>query len=167
MSKVNWVCATCGQDFTRSYSANRHNNHFHYGKGIIVRFLEYVIGRINGQFPPPSAANNSNSSTRIIRKWWHNNNSSPFTGNNYNNSNSLHRDDGFTTIPDQIGNALGHATVGQPVRSSINNNMRKDIQKKDHHHITPIHFCNHHHQIHRTIHFIQNSRTSTRNFKKE
>jgi hypothetical protein len=52
MSKVNWVCATCGQDFTRSYSANRHNNHFHYGKGIIVRFLEYVIGRINGQFPP-------------------------------------------------------------------------------------------------------------------
>jgi hypothetical protein len=50
MSKVNWVCATCGQDFTRSYSANRHNNHFHYGKGIIVRFLEYVIGRINGQF---------------------------------------------------------------------------------------------------------------------
>ena len=134
MSKVNWVCATCGQDFTRSYSANRHNNHFHYGKGIIVRFLEYVIGRINGQFPPPSAANNSNSSTRIIRKWWHNNNdnnsSSPFTGNNYNNSNGLHRDDGFTTILDQIGNALGHATVGQPVRSSSNNNMYKDISKK-------------------------------------
>jgi hypothetical protein len=133
MSKVNWVCATCGQDFTRSYSANRHNNHFHYGNGIIVRFVEYVIGRINGQFPPPSAVN-SNSSTRIIRKWWHNNNdnnsSGPFTGNNSNNSNGLHRDDGFTTIPDQIGYALGHATVGQPVRSSINNNMHKDISKK-------------------------------------
>ena len=74
MSKVNWVCATCGQDFTRIYSANRHNNHFHYGNGIIVRVLEYVIGRINGQFPTALSANNNNSSTRISRKWWHNKN---------------------------------------------------------------------------------------------
>jgi hypothetical protein len=53
MSKMNYVCATCGQDFTRRCSANRHNNHFHFGNGIIVRFLEYIIGRINGQFLPP------------------------------------------------------------------------------------------------------------------
>jgi hypothetical protein len=86
MSKVSWVCTTCGQDFTRKCSANRHNNHFHYGNGIIVRFLEYIIGRTIGQFPPPA---NNNLSTRMIRKLWHNNdNSIPFTGNNYNNNNN-------------------------------------------------------------------------------
>jgi hypothetical protein len=127
MSKVNYVCATCGQDFTRRYSANRHNNHFHFGNGIIVRFLEYIIGRTNGRFPPPLPANNNNLSTRIIRKWWHNNDnsSSPF-----NSNNSLRdRNDGrFTTIPDQIGNVFGCETVGQSVKS--NNNVSKDISKR-------------------------------------
>jgi hypothetical protein len=132
MSKVNYVCASCGQDFTRICSANRHNNHFHFGNGIIVRTLEYIIGRINGQFLPPSSANN-NSSNRIINKWWHNNsnyNSSRlFAGNNYNN-NALRGGSGngrFTVVPDQIGNALGCGTVGQPVKS--NNNVSKDISK--------------------------------------
>jgi hypothetical protein len=128
MSKVNYVCATCGQDFTRRYSASRHNNHFHFGNGIIVRLLEYIIGRTNGRFPPPLPANNNNLSTRIIRKWWYNNDhdsSSPFNGNN----NGLRgRNNGrFTTIPDQLGNAFDCGTVGRPVKS--NNNVSKDISK--------------------------------------
>lgn len=129
MSKVNYVCATCGQDFTRRCSANRHNNHFHFGNGIIVRLLEYIIGRTNGRFAPPLLANNNNNnnlSTRIIRKWWHNNDnsSSPFAGNN----GLRGRNDGrFTIIPDQLGNALGSGTVAQPVDS--NNNVSKDISK--------------------------------------
>jgi hypothetical protein len=140
MSKINYVCATCGQDFTRRYSANRHNNYFHFGDGIIVLFLEYIIGRINGQFPPPPSSANNNSSTRIIKKWWHNNyNSRLFTGgNNYNNNNGLRGggyDGGFTTVPDQIGNALGCGTVGQPVKS--NNNVYKDISK-----MAPPHYIN-------------------------
>jgi hypothetical protein len=124
MSKMNYVCATCGQDFTRRCSANRHNNHFHFGNGIIVRVLEYIIGRINGQFlPPPN--NNNDLSTRIIRKWWHNkHNSSPFTGNN----NGLHGSNGrFTTIPDQKGDIFGCGTVGQSVKR--NNNVSIDISK--------------------------------------
>jgi hypothetical protein len=134
MSKMNYVCATCGQDFTRRCSANRHNNHFHFGNGIIVRTLEYIIGRINGQFPPPSSANN-NSSNRIIKKWWWHNNSNYnssrlFAGNNYNN-NALRGGSGgngrFTVVPDQIGNALGCGTVGQPVKS--NNNVSIDNSK--------------------------------------
>jgi hypothetical protein len=129
MSKVNYVCATCGQDFTRRYSANRHNNHFHFGNGIIVRLLEYIIGRTNGRFPPPLPANNNNLSTRIIRKWWYNNDdsSSPFNGNN----NGLRgRNNGrFTTIPDQLGNTLDCGTVGRPVKSNNNNNVSKDISK--------------------------------------
>jgi hypothetical protein len=137
MSKVNYVCATCGQDFTRRCSGNRHNNNFHFGNGIIVRLLEYIIGRINGRFPPPLPANNNNNnlSARIIRKWWHNNynSSNLFTGrNNYNNNGlrgSSGSDGGFTTVPDQIGNALGCGTVGQPVKSNNNNNVYKDISK--------------------------------------
>ncbi|HEX6028014.1 MAG TPA: hypothetical protein VFY64_03135 [Nitrososphaeraceae archaeon] len=124
MSKINYVCATCGEDFTRRYSANRHNNRFHFGNGIFVRTLEYIIGRINGQFlPPPN--NNNDLSTRIIRKWWHNkHNSSPFTGNN----NGLRGSDGrFTTIPDQIGNVFGCGTVGQSAKS--NNNVSIDNSK--------------------------------------
>jgi hypothetical protein len=120
MSKVNWVCATCGQDFTRRYSANRHNNHFHFGNGIIVRLVEYVIGRINGQFLQPPV--NNNSLTRIGEKWWHNNdNSRPFTSNNNYNNNGLGGDGGFTTIPDQIGNASACGNVRQPVKSNNNN----------------------------------------------
>jgi hypothetical protein len=126
MSKVNYVCATCGQHFTRRYSANRHNNRFHFGNGIIVRLLEYIIGRTNGRFPPPLPANNNNLSTRIIRKWWYNNDdsSSPFNSNNGLRGRNNGR---FTTIPDQLGNALDCGTVGEPVKS--NNNVSKDISK--------------------------------------
>ena len=124
MGKINYVCATCGQHFTRRCSANRHNNHFHFGNGISVPILEYIIGRINGQFlPPPN--NNNDLSTRIIRRWWHNkHNSSPFTGNN----NVLRGSDGrFTTIPDQKGDIFGCGTVGQSVKS--NNNVSIDNSK--------------------------------------
>ncbi len=129
MSKINYVCATCGQDFTRRCSANRHNNRFHFGNGIIVRTLEYIIGRINGQFPPPPSSANNNSSNRIIKKWWHNNSNRLFAGNNYNN-NALRGGSGngrFTTIPDQIGNVFGCGTVGQSAKS--NNNVSIDNSK--------------------------------------
>jgi hypothetical protein len=109
--------------FTRRCSANIHNNHFHFGNGIIVRVLKYIIGRINSQFLPP-LNNNNDLSTRIIRKWWHNkHNSSPFTGNN-----SLRGSDRrFTAIPDQTGDVFRCGTVGQRVKS--NNNVPKDISK--------------------------------------
>ena len=57
MGRITWVCATCAQHFTREYGADRHNNNLHEGKGTIVRLLDYIIGRINGQFLPndPSA----------------------------------------------------------------------------------------------------------------
>ncbi len=159
MSKINYVCATCGQDFTRRCSANRHNNRFHFGNGIIVRTLEYIIGRINGQFlPPPN--NNNNLSTKIIRKWWHNkHNSSPFTGNN----NGLRGSDGrFTTIPDQKGDIFGCGTVGQSVKS---NNVSIDNSKIASPYTSILH-CNHHHRY-PTNQLRQNSLISSGNFNKE
>jgi hypothetical protein len=50
MGRISWVCATCGEHFTRKYSSSRHNNRLHFGKGQIVRFLDYVIGRASGQY---------------------------------------------------------------------------------------------------------------------
>lgn len=44
------VCALCSQDFTRRYSADRHNQNLHHGEGKIVRMIDYVIGRIAGEY---------------------------------------------------------------------------------------------------------------------
>jgi hypothetical protein len=47
-----WVCALCSQDFTRKYSAYRHTQNLHRGQGKIVRMLDYVIGRLAGEYHP-------------------------------------------------------------------------------------------------------------------
>jgi hypothetical protein len=48
MSFKNYVCVTCAQDFTRKYTAYRHNRLLHQDHGKIVRTLEYIIGRVTG-----------------------------------------------------------------------------------------------------------------------
>lgn len=48
-----WICAICGQGFTRKPSAKRHNNNLHPTGAMIVRTIEYIIGRLNGKFPVP------------------------------------------------------------------------------------------------------------------
>jgi hypothetical protein len=50
MSNKILVCALCSQDFTRRYSADRHNQNLHHGQGKIVRMIDYVIGRIAGEY---------------------------------------------------------------------------------------------------------------------
>ena len=47
-----YVCSTRGQDFTRRYNANRHNQNIHSNKADVVRFLECLIGRISGKYLP-------------------------------------------------------------------------------------------------------------------
>ena len=49
-----WVCTICGDGFTRRTSANRHNGNLHAGNGMIVRPIEYIIGRQNGRFAQPA-----------------------------------------------------------------------------------------------------------------
>jgi hypothetical protein len=46
----NYVCTMCAQDFTRKTSANRHNNNLHQGRAVIVRFVEYIVGRLSGMY---------------------------------------------------------------------------------------------------------------------
>lgn len=52
IDKYTWVCSTCSQGLTRKSSAKRHNNNLHSGSAMIVRPFEYIIGRLNGKFPP-------------------------------------------------------------------------------------------------------------------
>lgn len=52
MASCTWVCVSCAQHFTRRYTANRHSTNLHDGKGIIVRILDYIVGRVSGQYIP-------------------------------------------------------------------------------------------------------------------
>jgi hypothetical protein len=54
IDKQIWTCATCGQGFTRRPSANRHNVNLHSGHALVIRTLEYIIGRLNGRFSEPT-----------------------------------------------------------------------------------------------------------------
>lgn len=65
-----YVCVTCSQGFTRRYSGNRHNHNIHSRKGLIVRILDYIVGRINGQYAaadPLSYRKNKGYNLRSLR----------------------------------------------------------------------------------------------------
>ena len=55
MSKPQWICVICAEDFTRKSSGRRHvnNSNIHDKKPIIVRYIDYIIGRVKGDYPPP------------------------------------------------------------------------------------------------------------------
>ena len=55
MSKPLWACIICAEDFTRKSSAKRHmdNISIHNERPVIVRYMEYIIGRAKGDYPPP------------------------------------------------------------------------------------------------------------------
>lgn len=50
--RANYVCALCSETFTRRPSAKRHNINLHSGTAQIVRFMDYIIGRIEGHYRP-------------------------------------------------------------------------------------------------------------------
>ena len=53
MSKPLWACSICGEDFTRKSSAKRHGFNVHDEKGLVVRYTDYLVGRMSGQYPKP------------------------------------------------------------------------------------------------------------------
>ena len=60
MGRITWVCATCGEHFTRKYSATRHNNNLHAGNGLIVTLLDYILGRASKQYLPSDPRTSKN-----------------------------------------------------------------------------------------------------------
>ena len=74
-----YVCATCGQHFTRMYNARRHNRNIHSNRGEIVRFEEYIVGRVSGKYLPAHplsyrSKRRSNNKDTIIHESNDNNN---------------------------------------------------------------------------------------------
>ena len=49
---ANHVCTLCSETFTRKPSGDRHNLNLHSGMAPIVRFIDYVVGRIEGRYQP-------------------------------------------------------------------------------------------------------------------
>lgn len=53
MSKPLWACSICGEDFTRKSSAKRHGFNVHDQNCRVVRYTEYLVGRMSGEYPKP------------------------------------------------------------------------------------------------------------------
>ena len=52
MPNPNFVCTICSQTFTRKWRGMVHRDNLHAGAGDIVRLIDYMIGRTNGQYLP-------------------------------------------------------------------------------------------------------------------
>jgi hypothetical protein len=52
MPSPNFVCTICSQTFTRKWRGMVHRDNIHAGACDIVRLIDYMIGRTNGQYLP-------------------------------------------------------------------------------------------------------------------
>jgi hypothetical protein len=52
MVNPNFVCTVCSQTFTRKWRGMVHNTNMHAGLAKIVRLIDYIIGRSNGEYEP-------------------------------------------------------------------------------------------------------------------
>ena len=66
--KSNWSCTVCGMSSTRRFSVRRHIRTVHDGMGGIIPFVEYVIGRREGNYPPQERPKFSRSESAFTDK---------------------------------------------------------------------------------------------------
>jgi hypothetical protein len=52
--KPNWVCSNCGMWSTRKFSVKRHIINQHDGNAYLVAYIDYLVGRQSGLYPPSS-----------------------------------------------------------------------------------------------------------------
>ncbi len=50
--KANWSCTACGMYSGRRYCVQRHIDNIHKGKANAIPFVEYLVGRREGSYPP-------------------------------------------------------------------------------------------------------------------
>jgi hypothetical protein len=50
--KANWSCTACGMYSGRRYCVQRHIDNIHKGKANAIPFVEYLVGRREGLYPP-------------------------------------------------------------------------------------------------------------------
>ena len=111
-----YICTICSQDFTRKGSGRRHNTNLHSGTATIVRFIDYIIGRISGTYLP------SDPLLYRKKKKKHINISST---NNYDDGS------GFKVIAD---NTHDTGFYRNPADELIDQNNNNDVDKQFLHH---------------------------------
>jgi hypothetical protein len=52
MGKPNWVCSECAMWSGRKSSVKRYIAKVHAGKSIMISYIDYLVGRLSGTYPP-------------------------------------------------------------------------------------------------------------------
>ncbi|MDP9290424.1 MAG: hypothetical protein M3P08_19810 [Thermoproteota archaeon] len=65
-SKPNWACATCGMFSSRKASVKRHIVNIHDGHGVLLSYIDYIIGRKIGFYQPSASPNFINKPEREL-----------------------------------------------------------------------------------------------------
>ena len=74
MANPNFVCTVCSQTFTRRWRGTVHNNNTHAGIARIVRLIDYVVERNNGEYLPSDPSlyrrkrRNKNSTEYLVQR---------------------------------------------------------------------------------------------------
>ena len=55
--KPKWACANCGMLSSRKWSVERHITNLHSGQAVLLTYIDYVVGRQNGYYPPNAPPN--------------------------------------------------------------------------------------------------------------
>ncbi|HEY6659270.1 MAG TPA: hypothetical protein VIZ62_12160 [Nitrososphaeraceae archaeon] len=73
--KPNWVCSNCGMWSTRKFSVKRHIINQHNGNAWLVPYIDYLVGRQSGLYPPSAQPEdqykvNKNPLEIFIEEFW-------------------------------------------------------------------------------------------------
>ncbi|MGB6528998.1 MAG: hypothetical protein WBF33_12900 [Candidatus Nitrosopolaris sp.] len=55
--KPKWACANCGMFSSRKWSVQRHITSLHSGQGVLLSYIDYVVGRQKGYYYPNAVPN--------------------------------------------------------------------------------------------------------------
>ena len=68
--KANWSCTACGMYSGRRYCVQRHidNPNIHEGKANAIPFVEYLVGRKEGLYPPKGKPSFGSKKRTIVDK---------------------------------------------------------------------------------------------------
>jgi hypothetical protein len=117
----NYVCASCSQTFTRKSSGERHRKNNNLGSAAIVRFMDYLIGRLEGRYQTGDP-----SLHRRRKKDTKNQANNSFSLENYKNAKMINEisKSRFTIFPGvTIEESSQYVTRGD---SKVDNNETRD-----------------------------------------
>jgi hypothetical protein len=114
MSKPLWACSICGEDFTRKSSAKRHRFNVHDEKGLVVRYTEYLVGRMSGEYPKPIEPRRlSEQYPPLSRRKNGQEQQKPFYYRGYNN------EEGPTVMADRGSNLFRSGNIPAPAKDNM------------------------------------------------